>query len=150
MRCNRTDRSAQRRTLLWVLVGAIGVLVTVAGGVTLRAQAADEPTPTAQQISAGKAAFDDHCAPCHGRELVSNHQMLPGTASLALKYKGSVPPALEDRTDLTAAFVKYTVRHGTEVMPFFRKTMVSDRELDAIAAYLSRPRAASSAASGGT
>jgi len=89
-------------------------------------------------INEGNAAFQEHCAACHGKQLVANGQMLPGTASLAIKYKGAVPPALEDRTDLPAAFVIYTVRHGVAVMPFFRKTMVSDAQLDAIAAYLAR------------
>ena len=33
---------------------------------------------------------------------------------------------------------KYTVRHGISVMPQFRKTEISDVELDALARYLSR------------
>jgi len=34
--------------------------------------------------------------------------------------------------------VKYFVRHGISVMPQFRKTEISDAELDALAAFLSR------------
>jgi mono/diheme cytochrome c family protein len=49
-----------------------------------------------------------------------------------------VPALLEKRTDLTAALVKTYVRNGITVMPFFRKTEISDAELDAIAAYLTR------------
>jgi (+)-pinoresinol hydroxylase len=89
-------------------------------------------------ISTGKIAFEDHCWACHGRERVANDQMMPGTASLALRYQGALPPALEDRTDLAPDFIKYTVRHGVAVMPFFRKTMLSDQDLNSIAAYLSR------------
>jgi (+)-pinoresinol hydroxylase len=36
--------------------------------------------------------------------------------------------------------VKYTVRHGVSVMPPLRKTELSDADLDAIAAYLTRKR----------
>lgn len=107
-----------------------------------QAQAADP-----HEIAAGKAAFEYHCDACHGREKVDGGQMQPATASLALKYKGAVPPALEDRRDLTPAFVKYTVRHGVAVMPFFRRTMVSDADLNAIAAYLSRNNTAAASGS---
>jgi mono/diheme cytochrome c family protein len=122
---------------------AVAAAIALLGGLTPAAQAAD-----AAQIAAGKAAFDYHCEACHGRQRVANGQMLPGTASLQIKYKGTVPPALEDRPGLTAEFIKYTVRHGTKIMPFFRKTMVSDAELDAIAAYLSQPKTPASHAAG--
>jgi len=131
----RTFKSTQ-----WVALFALGGLAL--GG--LDATAAQAADPSA--IAAGKAAFEYHCAACHGRERVAGGQMLPATASLALKYKGAVPAALEDRRDLTPAFVEYTVRHGVAVMPFFRKTMVSDADLDAIAAYLTRNNAPASAA----
>ncbi len=32
------------------------------------------------------------------------------------------------------------MRHGVSIMPFFRKTEISDADLDAIGAYLSRER----------
>jgi mono/diheme cytochrome c family protein len=40
--------------------------------------------------------------------------------------------------DLPAATVKRWVRHGISVMPQFRKTEISDAELDALAKYLAR------------
>ncbi len=58
--------------------------------------------------------------------------------ALAAKYKGARPGRLDERTDLTAAFVIYTVRHGVSVMPSMRKTEISDAELKAIADYLAR------------
>ena len=58
------------------------------------------------------------------------------------KYRGLKPAVLEDRTDFTPEIVKYYVRHGAGIMPFLRKTELSDADLDAIAAYLCRPRAA--------
>jgi len=89
-------------------------------------------------IEKGKAAFTYHCVACHGTQVVSGNQHLPGTEALAVKYEGKEPGALEGRTDLSPELVKTFVRTGVSVMPFFRKTMVTDAELDAIAAYLSR------------
>lgn len=101
--------------------------------VATQAQAAD-PTLLEQ----GKAAFIDHCAACHGTQVVAGKQHLPGTEALAVKYEGKVPGALEERTDLSPQLIETFVRTGVSVMPFFRKTMVPDAELEAIAAYLSR------------
>jgi (+)-pinoresinol hydroxylase len=89
-------------------------------------------------IEQGKAAFAYHCAACHGAQIVAGNQHLPGTEALTIKYRGKEPGALEERTDLSPQLVKTFVRTGVSVMPFFRKTMVSDAELEAIAAYLSR------------
>ena len=83
----------------------------------------------------GKALFARYCVACHGAG--PDH---PGTQALAAKYKGTRPARLDQRTDLTAAFVIYTVRHGVSVMPAARKTEISDAELKAIAAYLARKR----------
>ena len=52
------------------------------------------------------------------------------------KYKGTKPAALVEWTDLQAETVKVVVRHGITVMPQFRKTEISDAELNALAAYL--------------
>jgi len=107
--------------------------VVVAAWLVTQAHAAD-----AALIEKGKAAFACHCAACHGTQVVSGNQHLPGTEALAIKYQGKEPGALEERTDLSPELVKTFVRTGVSVMPFFRKTMVTDAELDAIAAYLSR------------
>jgi mono/diheme cytochrome c family protein len=77
--------------------------------------------------------YQKFCSVCHGEGVGK-----PGTLALQAKYKGAVPALLDKRTDLTAAFVKTTVRNGISVMPFFRKTEISDADLDAIAAYLTR------------
>lgn len=87
----------------------------------------------------GKAAFAYSCAPCHGPgKGAGNSKFLPGTEALNVKYKGARPGLLEDRTDLTPDFVKFMVRRGVEAMPSFRKTELSDENLDAIALYLAR------------
>ena len=101
-------------------------------------------TANAQNRTAADAGRDLYlysCAICHGRGSGN-----PGTVALQAKYGGKVPAPLEDRTDLTAATVRFFVRRGVSIMPFFRKTEVSNADLDAIAAYLTRPRAAPSSA----
>ncbi len=82
----------------------------------------------------GRKVFDRWCAACHAAG-----DAYPGTLALQAKYRGEKPPPLEQRTDLNPAFVKYFVRNGVSVMPFFRKTEISDVELSALAAYLGRP-----------
>ena len=42
------------------------------------------------------------------------------------------------RTDLTPQSIKFFVRKGVSVMAPFRKTEITDADLDALAAYLSR------------
>jgi mono/diheme cytochrome c family protein len=88
---------------------------------------ADEAT-----IQKGEKVFDYWCATCHGPGT------LPGTVALQTKYKGAKPALLSERTDLTPAVTKTFVRHGVSIMPFFRKTEISDADLDALAAYLAR------------
>ena len=83
------------------------------------------------QLAKGKQVFDYWCATCHGPEL-------PGTIALATKYKGAKPALLEERKDLPAVVTKTFVRKGVSIMPFFRKTEISDADLDALAAYVAR------------
>jgi mono/diheme cytochrome c family protein len=83
--------------------------------------------------SHGRQVFEKWCAPCHGAGLGK-----PATAALAFKYKGETPALLEERTDLTPEIVKSMVRTGVYTMPPFRKTEISDDDLDALAAYLSK------------
>ncbi len=90
-------------------------------------------TPSGKGQPRGYVEYQKFCSQCHGEGVGK-----PGTLALAAKYKGEKPALLEKRTDLTAAMVKIFVRNGITVMPFFRKTEISDADLDAIAAYLSR------------
>jgi (+)-pinoresinol hydroxylase len=92
-------------------------------------------------VDAGRDQYQYSCAICHGRGSGN-----PGTVALQAKYGGKSPALLEDRTDLTAGTVRFFVRRGVSIMPFFRKTEVSDADLDAIVAYLTRPREATSSA----
>jgi mono/diheme cytochrome c family protein len=81
----------------------------------------------------GKQVYDKWCAPCHAPG--PDH---PGTTALDALYKGSKPGALIERTDLTPPVIRQFVRKGVSVMPFFRKTEISDAELEALATFLSK------------
>ena len=96
------------------------------------------PTPPSAEksrIEAGAVEFQNACAVCHGPGADR-----PGTTSLGFKYRGERPALLEQRTDLTSDVVKYFIRNGIAMMPQFRKTELSDEQVAAIAAYLSRKR----------
>ena len=107
-----------------------GLLALVLLCVGSAASAADGPT-----LVHGAQVFEKWCLPCHG-----HGDQFPGTVALGVKYQNKLPGALQDRTDLAADFVKAVVRTGVTVMPFFRKTEVSDADLDALAAYLTEPK----------
>ncbi|HXR89250.1 MAG TPA: cytochrome c [Steroidobacteraceae bacterium] len=83
----------------------------------------------------GLAEFQRACAVCHGEGPAK-----PGTRALHTKYQGKEPALLADRTDLAPDYIKLIVRHGVSVMPPFRKTELSDAELDDVVAYLTRRR----------
>jgi len=108
-----------------LLGAALGAALATAGA----ALAKDDPA----RLLHGHDVFQYWCATCHGAG--PDH---PGTQALQAKYRGSKPAALEDRTDLTADQARFYVRHGVSIMPFFRKTEITDAELDALGAYLSR------------
>jgi mono/diheme cytochrome c family protein len=88
-------------------------------------------------VDRGAAVFNHWCAPCHAAGPgAEGRRALPGTLSLDLKYKGEKPALLEKRTDLSAPTLKVFLRGGSFSMPPFRKTEVSDADIEAIAAYL--------------
>jgi mono/diheme cytochrome c family protein len=95
-----------------------------------RTQASAEDTGTLRER--GAAVFNNWCDACH-RDAETN---APGTRSLALKYRGELPAALEDRTDLTPELVRFYVRNGVATMPFYRPTEISNEDLEALSAYL--------------
>ncbi len=87
----------------------------------------------------GEGVFQHMCAPCHGAGAdATGMPVLPGSYSLQLKYNGAKPAFLEQRSDLPAAVIKTFVRHGIASMPPFRKSEVTDQDIDAIAAYLAQ------------
>jgi (+)-pinoresinol hydroxylase len=130
--------------LLSIALLSAAALLAIAGARSAVAQQAQQEgpapksiwtteTPKSQGEPRGYVQYQDYCAVCHGTGVGK-----PGTLALQQKYKGAEPALLADRTDLTAQLVKTYVRNGISVMPFFRKTEISDADLDAIAAYLTR------------
>lgn len=104
------------------------------------AQAGDDQGASARspQVAAGKQVYEAWCVWCHGPGPGRYGTGLTGTAALEAKYNGKLPAVLDERRDLTPEVVRAYVRKGVSVMPFFRKTEITDQELDALAAYLSR------------
>ena len=92
------------------------------------------------ELAHGKQVYDYWCLPCHGPGLgLPGFAELPGTQQLRIKYRDSATSLLlTERTDLVPEFVKVIVRQGVSFMPQFRKTEISDADLDALAAYLTR------------
>ena len=83
----------------------------------------------------GYAEFERACAVCHG-----DGPAKPGTRALRAKYHDKEPALLGERQDLAPDYIRYIVRHGVTVMPPFRKTELSDSQLDELVAYLTRKR----------
>ena len=87
------------------------------------------------QRPAVKSVFDKWCEPCHGRVAGGvfggfGAHALPGTSALMIKYKGDLPPVLEDRVDLQPIYISTVVRNGLYGMPITRKTEVSEADLE--------------------
>jgi mono/diheme cytochrome c family protein len=84
-------------------------------------------------IAKGEALFESQCLYCHGHGLQQN-----GTNMLEKRYKGKVPATLQDRSDLTPGLIKTIVREQTRGMAPFRPTEITDDDLNALIAYLTR------------
>lgn len=103
-----------------------------------RAATSDLPEMAKMDIQAtgdelGEAVYDKWCSICH------SPGPYPGTIALTERYEGTdIPGVLVERTNLQPAFVKLIVRKGVANMPDFRKTEITDAELDALADYLSK------------
>ncbi|MDT8264868.1 cytochrome c (plasmid) [Roseomonas mucosa] len=105
---------------------------------TAGAAAAADPDHDAL-IARGEQVFAYNCTSCHGPGIGNpGNEFKPGTDALRVKYNGDVPALLTERTDLTPDAVAYFVRNGISIMPFFRKTEISDADLAALGAYLNR------------
>ncbi len=113
-------------------VTALGLAAGLAG--IAAAQDGSRSGPGAPELQEGKAVYAHWCAPCHAAD-----PGLAGTLALQNKYEGSLPAALEDRTDLQPAVISYFVRNGVAWMAPFRPTEISDAELEQLNAYLTAP-----------
>jgi mono/diheme cytochrome c family protein len=86
------------------------------------------------QTSEGEAVFNRHCIHCHG-----DSNEAPGTNQLA-RARGLPEPVLSKRTDLAGAYVALVVRNGLNAMPPFAPSHLTQSDLQALIAYLTRER----------
>src|SRR5690348_1386276 len=106
--------------------GSLAILIlTLAAGVA----AADEPSLTSQQQQ-GKRLYNHICVYCHSPGVW-------GTNRLS-KRMDKEHAVLENRTDLSAGSIQTIVRTGIGSMPPLRKSELTDADVAAIAAYLTR------------
>lgn len=84
-------------------------------------------------IVKGREVYERYCIACHGAGASK-----VATTALRTRYKEEKPALLDQRTDLTPDLVKYFVRNGVFLMAKFRKAEISDSELAALAAYVTR------------
>jgi (+)-pinoresinol hydroxylase len=109
------------------------LIATAVASVALSAgaEAASAADGSASKLAHGERVFNSWCATCH-----SSGAGMPGTQALQAKYNGSPPALLLERTDLTAQQIAFFVRNGVSVMAQFRKTEVSDADLEALTTYI--------------
>jgi mono/diheme cytochrome c family protein len=94
------------------------------------AAAADNAT-AAQPALDGKLLYAQRCGMCH-------QTIGMGVAILSRRPADESKGFLEERKDLSAAFVRAVVRTGILNMPRISRGEVSDPELGAIAEYLAK------------
>jgi mono/diheme cytochrome c family protein len=104
----------------WPRSGLVPVLVALA-------------LPAAGAEMTGREVFEHYCAACHGSADG------PGTMQLA-RTRGKDQALLAERTNLTTDYVAFVVRHGLRSMPPFVPSDLTDARLQALAAFLARPR----------
>jgi mono/diheme cytochrome c family protein len=104
----------------------LGVLLALGAGVAVAAEVAS----LAAQEQQGKVLYSRTCIYCHGPGLWATNRIA--------KRLDKDHALLENRTDLSADGIRAIVRSGVGSMPPLRKTELSDADVDAIAAYLTR------------
>lgn len=85
----------------------------------------------AEGIELGRQVYTQWCAICH-----ESGAGMGGTDALMRKYRGELSPLLREREDLTPQMITSFVRQGVKSMPSFRKTEISDEQMEALALYL--------------
>ena len=83
-----------------------------------------------EAITDGEVLFDLYCIACHGAG--PGH---PGTMRLQERLSEDQAPLL-NRDNLDPEYVKLVVREGFKLMPPFRPTEITDRQLDLLAGYI--------------
>jgi mono/diheme cytochrome c family protein len=89
-----------------------------------------EDLPTAQQLQ-GERLFAATCQYCHAAN---------GWATRDLARRGEAQATIDQRADLSPGLIRGVLRHGVGNMPAFTPTDLSDAQIDALIAWLARPR----------
>jgi len=107
-----------------LIAGPALALLGASLGSSLGAAAAD---------SSGQEVFAHYCAACHGSA--------DGTGTMQLaRTRGPQRALLAERTDLTAQYIDYVVRHGLKAMPPFVPSDLDDGKLRALDSFLAKAR----------
>ena len=110
---------------------ALFVAATCLAATCVTARGRDD---SAQKLQDGKKLFHARCGYCH---------LAGGTGTIMLGRRlGKDRSLLEERTDLSAEYIKKITRVGINSMPPHNRIELPDSELDLIAAYLTRPASA--------
>jgi len=115
---------------------AILCTVWLLGGCATAADSNSTSTSGQNILVQGKEIFISKCEYCHGSGMQKG-----GTFRLGIRYKGEVPALLQERTDLTPAYIKQIVRNWSMGMAAIRPSEISDSELDTLITYLTRNNA---------
>jgi len=103
-------------------------------GLLASARAGDDSaqkSDASQKVAEGKKLFHERCGYCH---------LQGGTGTIMLARRlGKDRSLLEERTDLSAEYIKKITRVGINGMPPHNRIELPDSELDLIAIYLTRP-----------
>lgn len=103
------------------------LLLLIGAGVATAAEPGAALTPRQEQ---GRKLYNGSCVYCHGPNVW-------GTFTLGRRL-GADHALLEQRTDLVGPYVKTVIRAGLGSMPAFRRTELTDADVDAIVDYLTR------------
>lgn len=138
---NRRMRTRTRTTR--ALAVTLAAAAAVAAALAMTPLAAQNRARDAARVERGAEVYASRCVYCHDRVPEGTAlEMLPGPASLTLKYRGAVSPYIKERPDLaSAATLAVFLRNGAGSMPPFRKTEVTDDDIEALAAYFRRTSA---------
>ena len=117
--------------MIFALTTSAAIGVSVARPLLPRPRQAAE---AARKLDEGEKLFHARCGYCH---------LAGGTGTIMLGRRlGKDRTLLEQRSDLTAEYVKKITRVGLNSMPPHTRIEVPDSELDLIAAYIARPASA--------
>ncbi|MFV0482019.1 MAG: c-type cytochrome, partial [Campylobacteraceae bacterium] len=83
-----------------------------------------------KSIENGEKQYKYWCATCHDAGK-------PGANALGIVYSGTgISEIIDKRDDLEYETVKFFIRNGKHSMPFFRKTELSDKDIEDISNYI--------------